>query len=165
MAEKEKSTKKEEKALAPRGGGLVPFEEMDRWFDEVARRWLSPFERMFPSFPELRAPFEGRMPQVDMFDREAEIVIRAALPGVAKEDLEVSMTDETVTIRASTRREAKEEKGEYYRRELSQGEFQRILRLPVAVKSAEAKATFKDGILELVLPKVEQAKSKKIKVE
>jgi len=150
MAEKEKSTK-EEKALAPRGGGLVPFEEMDRWFDEVARRWLS--------------PFEGRMPQVDMFDRETEIVIRAALPGVAKEDLELSMTDETVTIRASTRREAKEGKGEYYRRELSQGEFQRTLRLPVAVKGVEAKATFKDGILELVLPKVEQAKSKKIKVE
>ena len=150
MAEKEKSTK-EEKALAPRGGGLVAFEEMDRWFDEVARRWLS--------------PFEGRMPQVDMFDRETEIVIRAALPGVAKEDLELSMTDETVTIRASTRREAKEGKGEYYRRELSQGEFQRTLRLPVAVKGVEAKATFKDGILELVLPKVEQAKSKKIKVE
>src|SRR5919201_1797946 len=114
MAVKEKATKKEEKALAPRGGGLVPF--------------------------------EGRMPQVDMFDRETEIVIRVALPGVAKEDLEVSMTDETVTIRASTRREAKEEKGEYYRRELSQGEFQRTLRLPAAVKGAEAKATFKDGI-------------------
>jgi HSP20 family protein len=165
MAEKEKPTKKEEKALAPRGGGLVPFEEMERWFDEVAHRWLSPFESLFPSFPELRVPFEGRMPQVDMFDREAEIVIRAALPGVAKEDLELSMTDETVTIRASTRREAKEEKGAYYRRELSQGEFQRTLRLPVAVKGAEAKATFKDGILELVLPKVEQAKPKKITIE
>jgi HSP20 family protein len=100
---------------------------------------------MFPSFPELRAPFEGRMPQVDMFDRETEIVIRVALPGVAKEDLEVSMTDETVTIRASTRREVKEEKGEYYHRELSQGEFQRTLRLPAAVKGAEARRPSRMG--------------------
>jgi HSP20 family protein len=52
-----------------------------------------------------------------------------------------------------------------YRRELSQGEFQRTLRLPRAVKGTEAKATFKDGILELVLPKVEQAKPKKITIE
>ncbi len=172
MAEKEKETKKEEKALAQRRGGLGPFEDIDRWFDEMSRRfneffprrWLSPFERMFPSTPELRAPFEGRMPRVDMIERDAEIVIQAELPGVAKEDLEVSTTNDTVTIRASTRRGEKEEKGEYYRHELSRGEFQRTLQLPAAVKGDQAKATFKDGVLELVLPKVEQAKRKTIKV-
>lgn len=173
MVEKEKGTKKEERALAQRTGGLVPFEDIDRWFDEMSRRfdelfsrrWLSPFERMLPSFPELRAPFEGRMPKVDLIDRDTDVVIRVELPGVAKEDLDVSMTEDNVTIRASMRREEKEEKGEYYRRELSSGEFQRTLRLPTAVKGDQAKATFKDGILELVLPKVEQAKRKTIKVE
>ncbi len=174
MAEKE--TKKEERAIAPRSTGLTPFEEMDRWFEEMSRdmfgrRWLSPFERLFPSFPEFRStfegriPFEGRVPRADLIDREAEIVIRAELPGVSKEDLEVSLADDAVTIRAQTRREKREEKGEYNRRELTQGEFQRSFRLPVAVKGDAAKATFRDGILELVLPKVVPAKRKTIKVE
>ena len=166
-----KSERKEEKA--PRSGGLVPFGEVDRWFDEFnrrfdeffSRRWLSPFERLLPGLPELRAPFEGRMPRVDMIDRDTDIVIRAELPGIAKEDLDVSMTDDAVTLRASTRHEEKEEKGEYYRREMSRGEFQRTLRLPAAVKGEQAKATFKDGILELVLPKMEQAKRKTIRIE
>ena len=152
---------------------MVPFEDVDRWFSEVGRRfddlfsqrWLSPFERLFPSFPEVRAPFEGRTPKVDVIDREAEIVIRGELPGVAKDDLEVSMTDDAVTIRASTRHEEKEEKGDYRRRELSRGEFQRVVALPAAVKGEDAKAYFKDGILELVLPKVEPAKRRTIKVE
>ncbi len=168
MAEKE--SKQVEKAGR---GGMVPFEDVDRWFSEVAhrfddlfsRRWLSPFERLFPSVPEMKTPFEGRMPKVDVIDREAEIVIRGELPGVTKENLEVSMTDDAVTIRASTRHEEQEEKGEYRRRELSRGEFQRVLALPAAVKGAEAKATFKDGILELVLPKLEPAKRRTIKVE
>ena len=155
------------------GGGMVPFEDVDRWFSEVGRRfddlfsqrWLSPFERLFPSFPGVRAPFEGRTPKVDVIDREAEIVIRGELPGVAKDDLEVSMTDDAVTIRASTRHEEKEEKGDYRRRELSRREFQRVVALPAAVKGEDAKASFKDGILELVLPKVEPAKRRTIKVE
>jgi HSP20 family protein len=79
--------------------------------------------------------------------------------------LDVSMTDDAVTLRASIRHEEKEEKGEYYRREMSRGEFQRTLRLPAAVKGEQAKATFKDGILELVLPKMEQAKRKTIRIE
>jgi HSP20 family protein len=174
MAKSERNIeKKEEKTLAPRTGGLVPFEEVDRWFDEInrrfdeffSRRWLSPFERLLPGLPELRAPFEGRMPRVDMIDRDTDIVIRAELPGITKEDLDVSMTDDAVTLRASVRHEEKEEKGEYYRREMSRGEFQRTLRLPAAVKGEQAKATFKDGILELVLPKMEQAKRKTIRVE
>jgi HSP20 family protein len=75
------------------------------------------------------------------------------------------MTDDAVTSRASIRHEEKEEKGEYRRRDLSRGEFQRVVALPVAVRGAEAKATFKDGILELVLPKVEPAKRRNIEVE
>lgn len=62
----------------------------------------------------------------------------------------MSMADDAATIRESTGHEEKEEKGEYRRRELSRGEFQRVVVLPAAMKGAEAKATFKDGILELV---------------
>ncbi len=173
MTESDIDIKPVEKAETPRSAGLVPFEEMDRWFDEMVhrfddvlgRRWWPPLERLLPSMPDLRAPFEGRVPRADLIDREAEVVIRAELPGVAKEDLDVSLAEDTVTIRAKSRYEAKEEKGEYQRRELSRGEFQRVFRLPAAVKGDEAKASFKDGVLELVLPKVAVARRRTIKVE
>lgn len=94
---------------------------MDRWFEEMSRdmfgrRWLSHFEHLFPSFPEFRStfegrmPFEGRVPRADLIDREAELVIRAELPGITKEDLEVSLADDAVTIRAQTRREKREKR-------------------------------------------------------
>jgi HSP20 family protein len=162
----------QEKTIAtrPEGQWLSPFEDMDRYFEDMFRdffktRWLSPFREQWPGLGELLPAFEGRMPKVDLIDRDTEVVIRAELPGVKKEDLDVSMSGNTVTLRASTKQEQKEEKGSFYRRELSQGQFQRTMTLPVAVKGEEAKASFKDGILELSFPKVEAAKRKTIKVE
>lgn len=110
-------------------------------------------------------PFEGRLPKVDIIDRESEIVVRAEVAGVDKKDLDVSVTDTTVTIKGSTRQESKEEKGDYYRCEISQGSFARTVALPGDVDSGKARASFKDGILELMLPKKEAAKRHSIKVE
>ena len=92
-------------------------------------------------------------------------MIEAELPGVAKDDLDVSMTENSVTISAKTSREEKEEKGDYYRREMSRGAFSRTVPLPVEVDGSKAKATFKDGVMRLVLPKSEPAKRRRIKVE
>ncbi len=167
MAEKKKST--EEKEIQPFRGGreLSPYEDMERWFDDFfSRRWMHPFRHGWLDWPEMEIPaFKMRSPKVDLIDREDEIVIRAELPGVNKDDLDVSMTENNVTIRAVTKHEAKEEKGQYYRREMSRGEFQRTLALPGNVDTDKAKATFKDGIMELKLPKIETAKRKTIKVE
>ena len=77
----------------------------------------------------------------------------------------MSLTDRTITIRASTRKEEKEEKGEYFRREISTGEASRTLRLPAAVDGQKAKAEFKDGILEIVVPKIEKAKRVQVEVK
>lgn len=166
MAEKQKETEKAGgQELAPRSGWLSPFEEFDRFFDEFTGRWPSLFRREWPAFPQLRPPFEGRWPKVDVIDREAEIVVRAELPGVKKDDLDVTLTDSTVTIKASTQKEEKEEKGQYYRREMTRGEFQRVVALPQEVDSDAAKASFKDGVLELVMPKLKKTPRKSIKVE
>jgi HSP20 family protein len=102
---------------------------------------------------------------VDVIDRDTEVVVRAELPGITKDDLDVSLSDNTLTIRASTQHEKKEEKGHYYRREMSRGEFQRSLRLPANVEGDKTKASFKDGILELVVPKAASSKRQTIKVE
>ena len=100
-----------------------------------------------------------------MIDRDGEIAIKAELPGVEKKDLDVSLTEDSVTIKGSTRHEQKEEKGDYYRCEISRGEFSRTVALPAAVDTTKAKASFKDGMLELVIPKTEARKRCTINIE
>lgn len=107
----------------------------------------------------------GTVPHVDVIDQDDSILVRAALPGVSKNDMEVSTTDHTVTIRGSTCKESKEEKGEYYRREIRTGAFLRTVTLPATVDESRIKAKFKDGLLEVVLPKLESTKRHNIKIE
>jgi HSP20 family protein len=144
---------------------LSPFDEMDRMFDNFFRHgWMRPWRMELPTFPEFRA-LEGKLPKVDVVDREADVLVRAELPGVDRKDVDVSVTDNTVTVKGSTRHEEKEERGDYYRREISSGSFSRTVALPAEVDGSKAKAEFKDGILELVLPKVEKSKRHSVKVE
>ena len=159
---KGKQVAKAEKSTAP----ASPWDEMERWFNEFGGRgWVRPFSWEWPSkMLEEMGPFEGRMPKVDMLDRKSEYVVRAELPGVKKDDIEVTLTENTVTIEASTSHEEKEEKDKYYRREISRGEFRRSLTLPGSVDDARASAEFKDGVLELTLPKTEKTSGKKVKV-
>jgi len=142
---------------------MRPYEDMDRLFDDLfSRGWLRPLrERM----AELSLPWEGKMPKVDIVDRDNEVVVRAEVPGVNKDDMEISVTGNLFTIRGQTRHEEKEEKGDYYRCEVSQGSFVRTLTLPAEVTESGSKAQLKDGILEVTLPKAEQAKKRAIKIE
>jgi HSP20 family protein len=158
MSKEEKQSKEITKAQ-PRA--LSPFEEMDRWMDAMTRGFFHPMRWEWPSWPEVQI----QAPKVDVVDRDNEILIRAEVPGVKKEDLEVSMTDNTVTIKGSTSHEEKEEKGDYYRHEISKGSFSRTVALPGDVDSDKCQTSFKDGVLELTVPKVEKAKRRTIKVE
>lgn len=143
---------------------MNPFEEMERLFEaSFPGSWMRPWR--WPTFHEMGAPFEGRMPKVDVIDRESEVVVRAELPGVDKDNIEVSITDHSVWIRGTTSREEEEEEGNYYRRESTRGEFARTVSLPVDVDTGKANAKFKDGVLELVMPKIERAKRRSIKVD
>ena len=145
---------------------LSPFEEMERLFESsFPRGWLRPHRWGWPSWGELPAPFEGKTPSVDVIDRENEVVVKAELPGVDKKDLDISVTNNTVTIKGKTSHEEKEEKGDYYRCEISRGEYSRTLALPAEVDESNAKANFKDGILELTLPKKESAAARQITVQ
>jgi HSP20 family molecular chaperone IbpA len=94
-----------------------------------------------------------------------EVLVKAEIPGVTKDDLEVSVDESTVTIKGQTSHEEKEEKGDYYRSEIRRGAFSRTIALPREVDASKAKATFKDGILELSLPKVAKSKRVAVKVE
>ena len=154
-----------QKAVPARG--LHPFDEMERLMDRVfgdvpQRGWLRPWRTEWPTWGEIP---ELRMPKIDVIDREEDVLVRAELPGVEKKDLEISTTDTTVTIKATTRHEEKEEKGDYYRCEISRGAIARTVALPAEVRSDKAKASLKDGVLELTLPKVEKSKRRTVTVE
>jgi HSP20 family protein len=164
-AEKGKEIRKPVPARA-----MSPFDEMDRMMERMIegvfpRGWVRPWQQEWPAWSRLPAPFEGRLPTVDVIDRENEVVVRAEVPGVEKKDLDVSVAEDTVTIKGSTRREEKEEKGDYHRREIVSGSFARTVTLPAVVDTAKAKASFKDGILELTLPKIEKARKRKVDIE
>ena len=87
------------------------------------------------------------------------------MPGVNKEDVHVTITGNRMTIKGETRHEEKEEKGDYYRCEISRGSFSRSVTLPVDVDDTKAKAEIKDGMLEITLPKIEEAKKRDIKIQ
>lgn len=157
---------KGERDVQPVSGRVMsPFEEMERMVEGMfGRGWMSPFRFGFPAAGELHG-LEQRLPRVDVVERDNELLVRAEVPGVDKKDLEVSASGDTITIRGSTRREATEEKEDYYRREISRGSFVRTVALPCEVDDEKAKASFKDGVLELVLPKSARARRRSIKVE
>ena len=145
---------------------LTPFDEMDRVFERIfPRGWLRPLGWESPLPSEFGESLEMRMPRADMIDGEENVVIHAAVPGVDKKDLEISVNDTSATIKGKVMREVKEEKGEYVRCEIGSGEFSRVFVLPCAVDASKAKAQLKDGMLELILPKVEKAKRHTIKID
>jgi HSP20 family protein len=148
-------------AKAP--AALTPFEEMDLLFDRLSRGLLSRIG--FPAFGESAWPSLANAPKVDLIDRGAELLVRAEIPGITRDDLKISLTDQTVTIRGETHKETKEEKGDYHRREITRGSFQRTLALPAEVAGDKAKASFKDGVLELVLPKVERPGARTVRID
>ena len=165
MAEKRKDVTVGKGALdkaAPAPQVVRPLDDMERWFDDFfSRRWLRPW-RWESRFPEA---LSLSMPKVDVVDRAGEVIVRAEVPGVEKQDVEVSVSGNRLTIRGETKKETKEEKGDYYRAEITRGAFSRTLALPAEVDDSKTKAVMKDGVLELTLPKVEKAKRRSIKID
>jgi HSP20 family protein len=166
MAKEEKKAGKQPLKAAEPEQAPSPFEQMDRFFDHYfSRGWMHPLRWSRPSWGDLPVPFEGKMPRVDVVDREDEIIVKAEVPGVDKKDLDISVSENTVSIKGSTSHEEKEEKGDYYRCEMSSGSFSRLVPLPADVDADKASSKFKDGILELTLPKVKKTKRHTVKVD
>ncbi len=141
---------------------LSPFEEIERFFDEIMRR---PFSLFGSIMPRLRAETEVISPAVDIYEEGDDLVVKAELPGINKEDIEVKVTDDYITISGEKKKEEKVEKKDYYRYERSYGSFSRTFRLPVDVQTEKAKAKFENGVLEIRIPKTEEAKKKEKKLQ
>lgn len=143
-----------------------PFEEMDRMFENLLQRsWMRPFSFERPMWRESEMPFKGKVPSMDVIDQDENVLVRAEVPGVDKKDLDISVTENTVTLKGKTCHEEKEEKGDYYRCEISRGAFSRTVTLPHEVDADQAKAAFKDGMLELTLPKMKKTSRHTVQIK
>lgn len=131
--------------------------EMDRFFDDIV-----PFSR--------RAGSEGMRseiwaPDMDVSETENEYVISVDLPGITKDNVEVSYKDNRLTISGERQHEEKEEKEDFLRKERYYGSFTRSLTLPSACKDDKIKARFKDGVLKVNVPKAEVQKPKTVPID
>jgi len=145
---------------------LNPFDEIERAFDDyLGRGWLRPFRFERPSWAEGARAFELKTPRIDVIDQDEQIIVNAEVPGVKKENLEVTLSNNTLTIYGKTENKAEEKEGDYIRREISTGEVSRTVVLPADVDESKTKATFKDGVLELKLPKIAKSKRHKINIQ
>lgn len=138
---------------------------MEKFFHEMFEEPMP--EKFLRRFPALRwmKEFEEVSPAVDMFEKKNEIVVKAEVPGIDKENIKISVSDNTLTIKGEMKKEEEVKEEDYYYSERSFGSFMRSLSLPAKVVENKIKAEIKDGILEVHMPKAQEAKQKEIKVE
>ena len=134
--------------------------------------WMERFEEMFesrwPFLPMLRWPEElaaVKAPPVDVYEEGDALVVKAELPGMKKEEIEVTLTGDLLTISGKKQKEEKVERKDYHRLERAAGAFSRSLTLPFEVELDKVTAVFKDGVLEIRAPKTADTKARSRKVE
>ncbi len=137
-----------------------PFKELERIRKEMDELWESFFERR---------PFRGELsewlPSVDFSETKTSYVVKAELPGIDPKNVDISLSENVLTIKGEKKQEKEEEGENYHFVERSYGSFVRSIRLPGEVQSDKISATYKNGVLKVVLPKTEEAKKKEIKIK
>ena len=161
--------RREQYAPQPWAGGS-PFAFMRRFRDEV--------DRLFEDFGFGRGfltPGFGRgfgdlgqsvwSPQVEVFERGGQLVVRADLPGMTKDDINIDVTDDSLIIRGERKSEREENEEGYYRSECSYGSFYRQIPLPEGINAEDADATFRNGVLEITMPAPQRAEQRGRRLE
>lgn len=128
--------------------------------NEIDRLFESPLSELTGTSQLL----SGWTPALDVYEEKDNFIVKAELPGMKKEDIEVSFHDGSLSVSGERKSETKHEDAEVYRAERFFGRFQRTISLPAAVAADRIKAAYKDGVLTVTLPKTEEAKPKQIDV-
>jgi len=148
-----------------------PFGTVDRW--EPFRNLVDiqgEVNRLFDSFagrPMAGAQASGRpwLPSVDMYETKDDLVLKVEVPGVREKDVAVSITGDLLTIRGERRWDDQSKDQKFLHVERVYGQFERLIQLPMAVQADRVKATYRDGLLEITLPKAEELKPRDIKID
>ena len=170
MARQPSESRKESQAIEPRRRNqslqenwtsLSPFSLMRRFAEDMDRV----FEGFgIPSRTGRLTPWAETnqyLPEIDMFEREGKLVVRADLPGMSKDDIKVEITDRTISIEGERKYEHEADEGGVYRSERAYGQFRREIPLPEGVKTDSATARFKDGVLEISLDAAQMSKNRR----
>jgi len=150
----------------------VPARERDSMLDSFQQRMNDVFDEFFRGF-DLTVPgsldesFGAFNPSIDVREGDADIVVKAELPGMEEKDIDVLLTEDTLTIKGEKKEEKEDKEKNYYHLERTYGAFHRVIPLPAEVDSNKVDATFKNGVLSIVLPKTAKAKAagKKISIK
>jgi HSP20 family protein len=134
-------------------------EDMERRFDELfGRPFLPAAWRHFP------VEERGWAPAIEVFEKGDKFVIKAEVPGMKEEDVDVSVVGDTLTIKGEKRAESEVNEEDYYCCERSYGSFFRSIALPSTVDPKKVEASYEDGVLEVTLPKAAEVKTKKVPI-
>jgi HSP20 family protein len=139
-----------------------PFRELRSLQDEMNRLFMTNLPR---SIVQEDLATGGWSPSVDIYEGENEIVLEAELPGMSRDDFEVSIENNVITLKGKREFQKNQEGDNYHRVERSYGSFTRSFSLPRSVSAENTKADFKNGVLTVSLPKREEAKSRRIEVK
>lgn len=139
-----------------------PFREVSRLRNEMDRLW----DEYFGSGRRAFRPIEEEwLPAVDVSETADKITVKAEIPGLEAKDIEISMVGDTLTIKGEKKAEREEKDENYHMVERSYGSFSRAMKLPGVVDSEKVEATYKNGVLTVVLPKKEEVKPKAIQIK
>jgi HSP20 family protein len=140
-----------------------PFRELESFRNEMDRLW----DTFFEGQPRRRKAGEDGewFPSLDVSETKSDIVVKAELPGMDPKDVDISLSDGMLTIKGERKHEKEEKEEDYHFIERRFGTFARMVRLPKEVKRDKISASYKNGILKVILPKSEEARTKEIKIK
>lgn len=162
-----KGSNKPGSAPAAKAGALSPWRA---WESEIEHLFsdISPFRwGRLRGWDDVKAKLGAGLlaPSLDVYDEKKDVVVKAELPGMAKEDVEITLSDSTLTIRGEKKRQEEVKEKDYYRTEREYGSFVRTVPLPAEVNADAVKASFKDGVLEVRLPKSDTPRKQPLRVK
>jgi HSP20 family protein len=145
--------------------GMAKLARWNPWREMLDMR--DEFDRMLDIFRPDFHLWEGytKVPAVDIYEDEDNVFVKAELPGLNKEDISLTIEGDTLVLSGRKSQTKEEKKENYYRKEIREGAFSRTIDIPCPVDKEKVSATYKDGILEVVLPKTPEVKRKTIKVD
>jgi HSP20 family protein len=151
------------------GRAMRPFTHgMEEFFENAfPRRWMEGFFDPYALRRPFMSDFDEKfdlLPKVDIVDKDDALIVRAEVPGVKKDDLEITIAGDRLVFEAKREFEEEEKKEDFVRHEMAYGRLYRAVMLPAEVEGDKAKAELKDGVLEIALPKVEATTPFKVKV-